>query len=84
MKGKIGRRLYHIIGGCIPPLLGLALPREWLLLFLGIVSAIFVMVELLRITITPLNRFLISIFSGPRQHSKRQRRCGQLARLTSW
>ncbi len=64
MKGKTGRRLFHVIGGCVPPLLGLILEREWLLLFLGSVAAIFVVVEAIRILFPPLNRRLTSLFSG--------------------
>lgn len=61
-KGKTGRHLYHLVGGSIPPLLGLILTRGWLLVFLGVVTAIFVTAELLRFLFPPINRWLISFF----------------------
>ncbi|MCL5265353.1 MAG: hypothetical protein M1343_09235 [Chloroflexi bacterium] len=64
MKGKIGRHLFHLVGGCIPPIVGLVLPREWTLVFFGTVAAIFVAIEILRLTIVSVNRWLMSLFSG--------------------
>lgn len=64
MKTGLARHLYHLLAGCIPPLLGLALPRESTLAFFGAVAIIFVAAEMLRLTIAPLNRRLISLFSS--------------------
>lgn len=64
MKGKTGRHLFHLVGGCIPPLIGLILTREWILVFLGTVAAIFVLAEILRFAIPSVNRWLGSLFSG--------------------
>ncbi|MBI2952999.1 MAG: hypothetical protein HYY30_01700 [Chloroflexi bacterium] len=63
-KGKILRHLFHLCAGSIPPLLALVLTREWLLIFLGTVAAIFVTIEVLRFLIAPLNQRLISRFAG--------------------
>ncbi|MBI4321807.1 MAG: hypothetical protein HY675_25215 [Chloroflexi bacterium] len=63
MKGKIGRRLFHVAGGCVLPLAALVLPREWLLLFAGTVTAIFVLAEALRLLFPPVNRRLVSLFT---------------------
>ena len=57
------RRLAHVVGGSIPPALGLILPRDALLLFLGAVAAIFIAVELARLFVEPFNRWLTSLFS---------------------
>ncbi len=64
MKEKMGRHLYHMVGGCVPPIIGLVLPREWTLVFLGTVAAIFVVVEILRLTIASVNHWLMSLFAG--------------------
>lgn len=72
MKGRVVRHLYHLVGGCVPPLLGLVLPREWLLVFLGTVAGIFVLAEALRLTVEPVNRWLISLFSGVSKGFKEQ------------
>ncbi|MDO8690334.1 MAG: hypothetical protein Q7R39_10065 [Dehalococcoidia bacterium] len=63
MKGKLGRHLFHMVGGCFPPVIGLVLPREWTLLFLGSLAAIFVGGEFLRFTVEPVNRRLTSLVS---------------------
>jgi len=63
MKGKTARHVFHVVAGAIPPLLGFVLPREWLLVFLGVVAGIFVLAEVLRLTVEPVNRWLISLFS---------------------
>ncbi len=63
MKGKIARRLFHLIGGSVPPLLGLVLERSWLLWVLGSVAAIFVIIEALRILVEPVNRWVSTLFS---------------------
>ncbi len=63
IRDKAGRRLVHLIGGCIPPLLGLLLPREALLLFLGSVAALFVVGETLRLLVPAVNRWLMSLVS---------------------
>ncbi|MCL5960688.1 MAG: hypothetical protein M1358_15530 [Chloroflexi bacterium] len=63
MKGKVARRLFHVLAGSIPPLLGFVLPREWLLLFLGGLAAIFVTIESLRILLPSLNASLMGFFS---------------------
>ena len=63
-KAKTARHLYHLAAGCILPFLALLLSREWLLLFVGTVTAIFVLLEALRFMVAPFNRWLISLFSG--------------------
>ena len=62
-RGKAGRRLVHLVGGCIPALLGLLLPRKPLLLFLGSVAALFVVGESLRLLVPAVNRWLMSFVS---------------------
>ncbi len=63
MKGKIGRHLFHMVGGCILPVIGLVLPREWAIVVLGALGAVFVGGEILRFTIEPVNRRLTSLVS---------------------
>lgn len=63
MKGKLWRHLFHLVAGCIPPVTGLLLGRERALVVLGALAAIFVGVEVLRFTVAPVNRRLMSLVS---------------------
>ena len=62
VDGHTARHLFHLIAGCVAPLLGLALPRKALLPFFGAVALIFVSVETARLFYRPFNRWLASLF----------------------
>ncbi len=63
-RGRMARHLYHALGGIVLPILGLVLPHDSLLIFLGSVTALFVLVEALRLLAPPVNRWLQSAVSG--------------------
>ena len=63
LRDRAGRRLVHLIGGCIPPILGMLLTRDALLLFLGSLAVLFVAGEALRLVVPAVNRWLMSVVS---------------------
>lgn len=64
MKAKTIRHLFHMVGGCIPPIIALVSSRELALVILGTLAAIFVLAEILRFAIAPVNHWLASRLSG--------------------
>lgn len=62
-RGKLARRLFHVGAGCIPPLMGLLLPREWVLAILGILTGLMIVGEALRLLVPPVNKWLSSFVS---------------------
>lgn len=65
------RHLFHLGAGCVPPLLGLILPRGALLWFLGIVASLFVTGDAARLLIPPFNRRLMALFRPAGEAFKR-------------
>jgi dolichol kinase len=50
MRTTLWRKLWHVLGGCLFPVLAFFLPQGWLLALLGLAAAILVAWEVLRFT----------------------------------
>lgn len=60
MQNRLWRRLWHLCGGLFFPVLAFFLPREALLWSLGIITAVFMVWEIARLTSSSVNRWMVS------------------------
>ena len=62
--GKVVRRLWHLGGGVLFPLLAFFVPRGVLLVALGVVTGVFLAAESIRLVLPGVNRWLLRFFSA--------------------
>lgn len=60
MQSKPWRRLWHLLGGSFFPVLALFIPRETLLISVGLMTGIFVAWEIVRFALPGVNGWMIS------------------------
>lgn len=60
MQSKLWRRLWHLVGGSLFPILALFIPKGALLITLGAMTGIFVVWEIVRFALPQVNRWMIS------------------------
>jgi dolichol kinase len=56
------RTLYHIIGGMLLPVAGLFLPKIVMVVFLGILTLFFLIMELVRLRVPVVNQWVFKFY----------------------
>jgi len=73
VTGKIGRRLWHLLGGSFFPVLAFFIPVETLLIAIGAVLAGFVLAEAIRFAFPTVNHRVVLHLSGALKDEERYR-----------
>ena len=60
MQSKLWRRLWHLVGGSLFPILALFIPKTALLISLGAATGVFVTWEIVRFNVPKVNEWMIS------------------------
>ena len=79
MQNKLWRRLWHLTGGSFFPVLAFFVPKEALLITLGVMAGIFVSLELARLNIPSVNEWMTSHLGVILKEEERHRPTG-----TTW
>ena len=76
MQDKLWRRLWHLVGGSFFPILALFIPKGALLITLGVMTAIFVTWEIVRLNVPKVNKWMVSHLSVILKEEERFRLTG--------
>ena len=83
VTGKIGRRLWHLLGGSFFPVLAFFIPKETLLIAIGAVIAVFLLFEAIRFAFPTVNHRVVLYLSGTLKDEERYRPTSSIYLLIS-
>ncbi len=83
VTGKIGRRLWHLLGGSFFPVLAFFIPVETLLIAVGAVLAICLLLETIRFAFPTVNHRVVLHLSGALKDEERYRPTSSIYLLIS-